>query len=96
MRYLVYQKKGKESTMKATSKNKTLRIIVPLMFIAILINQIAIYLYEIFGKSQNNETLTEIHAFAGLCFIILAIIHLILNWSWVKSQVFGIKKTKQG
>nr|MDK2851411.1 hypothetical protein [Candidatus Cloacimonadota bacterium] len=81
--------------MKPATKNKTLRITIPLMFIAILINQIAIYLYEIFGKSQNNETLTEIHAFAGLCFIILAVIHLILNWSWVKSQIFGIKKSKK-
>jgi hypothetical protein len=29
-----------------------------------------------------------VHALPGMFFVILAIIHIILNWSWVKSNYF--------
>jgi hypothetical protein len=74
---------------------KILRIINPLMFVAIACNQIAMLLYKTPGTLQYTESMINLHAWAGRSFVLLAIIHIILNWAWIKSQIFGIKKKKK-
>jgi uncharacterized membrane protein YozB (DUF420 family) len=72
--------------------NKLLKIVNPIMAIAFLTNQIAMLLYKIPGKLQYTEQMTSLHTWAGLVFLCLAICHIILNWRWIKTQIFGIKK----
>lgn len=79
---------------------KTLKILNPLLFIAFLTSLTAVTIYRtaLFPALQGSETVYQIHETAGIVFFCLAILHLILNWNWVKSQIFGIKpkaKSKQ-
>lgn len=71
---------------------KLLKIVNPLMFLAFLTNQIAMLLYKIPGKLQYSEQMTSLHTIAGMIFLVLVICHIILNWRWIKTQIFGIRK----
>jgi len=75
------------------TKIKMLRIVNALMLLAILTVVVSMGLYK-FGPSalQGTEILGELHGLAGLCFVILAIIHLSLNWGWMKMNYFAQKK----
>lgn len=71
---------------------KLLKIVNPLMFLAFLTNQIAMLLYKIPGKLQYSELMTALHTIAGMIFLVLVICYIILNWRWIKTQIFGIRK----
>ncbi|MFO7659507.1 MAG: DUF4405 domain-containing protein [Candidatus Cloacimonadaceae bacterium] len=72
---------------------KLLKILNPLLFIVFLTSLLAVTIYKIalFPALQGSETVYQIHETAGIVFFILAVLHLILNWNWIKSQIFGIK-----
>lgn len=72
---------------------KLLKILNPLLFIAFLTALAAVLIYKIalFPALQGSETVYQIHETAGIVFFLLAILHLTLNWNWVKSQILGIK-----
>lgn len=70
--------------------NKMLKIINPLLFVAVLITAIGMLMYKLPGKYQYSELMVNIHTYAGIAFFVLAIIHISLNWKWIKSQIFGI------
>lgn len=68
--------------------SKLLKIINPIMGLALLTVITVIGIIK-FGKVTN--TLVEIHEIAGIVFISLIIIHLILNRKWYKT-LFKKKK----
>lgn len=72
---------------------KILKVINTLMFFTILIVITAISLYTIlpFPSLQRNFTVLKFHYIAGITFVVLAILHFILNMNWIKSQIFGIR-----
>ncbi|MDD2752657.1 MAG: DUF4405 domain-containing protein [Candidatus Omnitrophica bacterium] len=41
----------------------------------------------------QDELIAEVHEYNGFVFVLLALTHLTLNWSWVKANFF--KKLKQ-
>lgn len=45
------------------------------------------------GLLENPEIAGEIHEYAGLVMVIIVLVHLWLNWSWVKLNFFKDKKT---
>jgi hypothetical protein len=73
--------------------NKLLKIVNPLLFVAFLTNQVAMLLYKVPGPLQYSEQMTNLHTWAGLGFLVLAIVHITLNWRWIKSQIFKNKKS---
>lgn len=68
--------------------NKLLKIVNPLLFLTFLVNQVAMLLYKVPGSLQYSEHMTKLHTWAGLGFLGLAIIHISLNWRWIKTQIF--------
>ena len=72
---------------------KFLKVLNPILVIDFLVVIIAvsIYKYPLFPSLQGSEMIYKIHEIAGIIFFLLGILHLILNWNWVKSQIFGIK-----
>ncbi len=72
---------------------KLLKILNPLLFIAFLtaLSAVIIYKYALIPILHESYTVYLIHETAGIIFFLLAILHLILNWNWVKSQIFGIR-----
>jgi predicted ferric reductase len=79
------------------SNLKLLKVLNPILAIVFICTAIAIILlkYPVIPALQGNETIYIIHEIAGKVFIILAVLHIILNWNWVKSQIFGIKPAKK-
>ena len=76
--------------------NKILKILNPLLFIALLVTIVAMVLYKVPGRYQyDSDSVGKIHEIAGIVFFILALLHIYLNWQWIKSQVFGIKPKKK-
>ncbi len=74
---------------------KYLRLVNILLFLAALLTAIGIALYALPTELQYSETMADLHRIAGLSFFILAIIHITLNWSWIRSQILGKKKGKK-
>lgn len=75
------------------SNLKMLKIVNVVMFFDVLCVVIAMTLYKLspIEALRGNETVLEIHGTCGMIFVGLAIIHIYLNFNWIKSQIFGIK-----
>lgn len=72
--------------------NKILKILNPILLIAFLVVSVSMIIYRIPGALQGDEIVGKIHALSGTLFILLAILHISLNWKWIKTQILGIKK----
>jgi hypothetical protein len=75
------------------SNLKLLKIINPLMAIAFLSAAVGIILlkFPIIPSLNGSGVIYKMHIIGGQLFILLAIIHITLNWNWIKSHIFGIK-----
>ena len=71
--------------------NKLLKVLNPLLLIAFIVVGVAVALYKIPGELQGTEQMGKLHELAGIAFLALAVLHIILNWKWIKTQIFGIK-----
>ncbi|HRY84368.1 MAG TPA: DUF4405 domain-containing protein [Candidatus Cloacimonadota bacterium] len=71
-------------------KIKALKIVNPilaLVFILIIVSLVWL-------KINGSETAAEMHELCGQIFGILAIVHIYLNWAWIKLNIFKIKNKK--
>ncbi len=75
--------------------NRVLKLLNPPLFLAFLCVAASMLLYKMPGRFQYSELLYGIHTYAGTAFILIAIVHITLNWKWIKSQIFGIKAKKK-
>jgi len=73
-------------------KQKLLRIVNLLMFIDLLIVVVAQIVYHNHPELQGEEAVLEVHEIAGAIFILLVIVHIILNFSWIKNMYFKRKQ----
>ena len=64
-------------------KKKMLRIVNLLIFL-VLVYQLS---SGLFGESSGVRWFEESHNYTGIALGVLVIVHLILNWEWVKMQV---------
>ncbi len=67
--------------MKRISILKILNLIIALL----LVNQAVT---GFFHDSISDEVYEVIHAGGGILFVALALLHLILNWNWIKANYF--------
>ena len=58
-----------------------LKILNPILGV-LLVSQMATGL---FGESLARAAIFEFHEACGIAFAVLAVLHLILNWAWVKA-----------
>jgi thiosulfate reductase cytochrome b subunit len=70
-------------------KNKLLKIVNPIMFILIVLQIVTAILMEVTGDS----TFREIHEINGFLLVIFIIVHLSLNWSWIKANFLKSRKS---
>ena len=80
------------------TSQKLLKILNPIMALDLLIaiKAVLIYKYSFIEAWRGSEMVYEIHEIAGMIFFVLAIFHIILNWNWIRSQIFGIKPKQTG
>ncbi len=72
----------KGSTMKRNSILKALNPVLALLFCSLAGS-------GIFHAKLSHETFEVMHEGCGIAFLGLAILHLILNWNWIKANYFG-------
>lgn len=76
-------------------KNKALKIINPILFALLLTVFLSMILYK-FGPAhlKYSESMSDLHTYAGAMFFIVGIIHIYLNWFWIKTNLIGRPKKK--
>jgi hypothetical protein len=73
-------------------KQNALKVINLLMITDVIVIVFALVFYKAIPSAlQGSEAMAEIHEISGAIFIILAIIHFILNFNWIKSMYFKKK-----
>jgi len=72
-------------------KQKKLRILNLFLFIDFIIVVIAQIVYQLHPEFQGEESVLEIHEITGSIFVLLVIIHFILNFSWIRNAYFKKK-----
>ena len=74
-------------------KSGWLKFINILMFIAFLGASFGIIIYRWGPESmRGTETVYQIHSISGLAFLILAVVHIVLNWNWIRINILSRKK----
>jgi cytochrome b len=70
-------------------KNTALKFLNPILLILLIIAFVSMLLYRFGGGS---EKMGQTHAWAGLFFFFVGILHLICNWGWVRANIFKRRK----
>ncbi|MBW6514119.1 MAG: hypothetical protein K0B87_05125 [Candidatus Syntrophosphaera sp.] len=70
-------------------KNTALKFLNPILLLLFIIAAVAMLIYRLGGGS---ELMGQIHAWAGILFFIVGILHLFYNWSWVRANILKKKK----
>ncbi len=69
------------------TKRMWLKIVNIILLAAFLLVLISMSLYRFIPSPlQGMEIFLEIHEISGPAFALIAIVHLILNWGWIKTQ----------
>ena len=74
-------------------KNTLLKVVNPVLALSFFAQAITGISISLFIESIPYEPFELIHEIGGYTMIALVLIHLILNWSWVKNSMF--KRSKQ-
>ncbi len=75
--------------MKRLKILKVVNVLLILDFVLILIS-LLFYKY-IPGDLNGSEVMSEFHELTGMIFIILGLIHLVLNYNWIALNYFKVK-----
>jgi hypothetical protein len=73
-------------------KQKILRVLNVILFIDFLMLVIAQLIYQHHPELNGEESVLQFHSLGGYLFILLVIIHFILNFPWIKNAYFKKKK----
>lgn len=75
------------------NKLKLLKIINPLLLISFFL-QVSTSLMMFFRiRTPYTLMVFNVHTYNGLVMISLAVLHIYLNWGWIKSNFFKTKKS---
>jgi len=72
------------------NRNDWLKRLNPILFLVFVIQAVTGVAYFL----VSGEVLEEIHLFGGFLMIVIAAIHVFLNWTWIRSTYFKKKDTK--
>jgi hypothetical protein len=69
-------------------KGKALRVVNSILFFSFVIQGITGVVLFFQWRVPGEELLSEIHNYNGLFMIACVGVHLFLNWSWVRANLF--------
>ncbi|OHD55039.1 MAG: hypothetical protein A2Y33_14625 [Spirochaetes bacterium GWF1_51_8] len=74
-------------------KSKFLKILNPILFAAALFQMFTITIIKLqsWAVLEAPAWIYEAHEINGLVLIGLIVIHIVLNWPWIKTNIFKIK-----
>lgn len=68
--------------------HKILKILNPILFLTVIFTLLGLLGY----KTTETDLWYKLHIISGTLFFLAAILHLILNWGWVKASYLKRKK----
>jgi predicted ferric reductase len=74
------------------SKQGVLKVVNPLLFAAWAVQAMTGVLLK--AGILSFDSFRLVHPRVGYAVVVLGLIHLILNWSWIRSVLFGIRPKK--
>jgi hypothetical protein len=75
----------------ATKKQTALKVVNPLLML-LVINQVLAGTFHLY---LSNRAFTILHKWGGFLFAALCIVHVVLNWSWIKAQFLQPKRSRK-
>ena len=76
------------------NKMKILRWVNSVLFILLLIQMTTVLIMFFQIRVPNLQFVFQMHEYNGLLLIVTALVHLNLNWGWVKATFFVKAKIK--
>jgi|WetSurMetagenome_2_1015567.scaffolds.fasta_scaffold01414_9 hypothetical protein len=73
------------------NRQKALKVLNPLLFLLFLLQATS----AVGARLGWYALFTLVHKPVGFALIIVGIVHLVLNWQWVKSVLFGATPKKK-
>jgi len=73
----------------AMSRQTWMKIANPLLFLAFITQAVTGILFK--AGTMKFDTFRLVHPRVGYAVVVLGLIHLIVNWQWVKTALFGIR-----
>ena len=70
-----------------------LKIVNPLLALSFLVQAVTV-VFMLLG--QGPAWKIKVHVFNGLAFLLLALLHIILNWGWIKANILKSKTATGG
>jgi len=67
------------------NKQKLLKILNLILILDFLVIVIAQLIYQFHPELNGEEAVLEFHLIGGYIFVILVVIHFILNFNWIRS-----------
>jgi cytochrome b subunit of formate dehydrogenase len=72
------------------NKFKVLRIVNPLLILVFLIQAVTGIIFTFVSNIPYVQLLAAIHKYNGVLMVVLVIIHVSMNWGWIKANILKI------
>jgi hypothetical protein len=72
----------------AFSKVTSLKLVNAILGIVALVQLVTVVTFAFFSESIPFDRIKIVHITCGLTLLALIIVHIFLNWTWVKSNFF--------
>ena len=69
-------------------KNLSLKIVNPILFIVLSVQACTGLIFILRLKTSYLRTIAEIHEYNGMFLVGVAILHVTLNWNWIRLNFF--------
>jgi hypothetical protein len=73
-------------------KTKMLQIVNPILFLVVMLQALSGLIFIFHLQVLPMAFVGEFHEYNGLVLVALALVHLALNWGWVKSNFLRKKQ----
>ena len=70
------------------NKAKWLVWLNPFLFLSLLIQAVSGVILFLNLLPAWDELIARVHSYNGFIFVLLALVHLTMNWSWVRANFF--------
>lgn len=71
--------------------NKALKIINPILLLLVLLILVGLVIYKVTESNLGRE----LHEISGILFVAVGLLHLSINWGWVRATYLKKKNSKK-
>ena len=77
------------------NKALALRVVNTVLFFSFILQAVTVAIILLKIKIPYRELIFEVHQYNGLFMIVLVVMHITLNWGWVKANILKLQAAKR-